>query len=154
GLFSAVVTSFLIESYQRLDFDTEGFIVNALYALVAAQNGTNGSLVLPTPPPLTLSPSVATRWINGLWFMSLLLALAVDLLSILVKQWLRQYKARNSASAASPRQWVHRREYLYQALVTYRVADLISVLPLLLHVALFLFLAGSVAFLWDLDRLI
>ncbi|KZV95310.1 hypothetical protein EXIGLDRAFT_580877, partial [Exidia glandulosa HHB12029] len=88
GLFSAVVTSFLIASYPLLTPEDENeAVVNAIYALAMA---INSSITLPkpqAPTPVTAS----ALWINGLWFTSLFLALAVAFFDILAKQWLVEY---------------------------------------------------------------
>ncbi|KZV91128.1 hypothetical protein EXIGLDRAFT_103525 [Exidia glandulosa HHB12029] len=152
GLFSAVATAFVIESYQLLQPDNAAYTAAALYILVAASNNTTG-LNLPPPPDLAFA-SPLTRWINGLWFTSILLSLTVALLSILVKQWITEYRARNNASAQSARHWAHRHWLFSQALRAWPVAELVSFLPVLLHLSLFLFFAGVIAFLWSLDRAI
>ncbi|KZV95931.1 hypothetical protein EXIGLDRAFT_583136, partial [Exidia glandulosa HHB12029] len=85
GLFSAVATAFVIESYQFLQLDNAAYAAAALYILVAASNHSTG-MTLPPPPDLTYKSSLS-RWINGLWFTSILLSLAVAFLSILAKQW-------------------------------------------------------------------
>ncbi|KZV86889.1 hypothetical protein EXIGLDRAFT_621335, partial [Exidia glandulosa HHB12029] len=90
GLFSAVATAFVIESYQQLQPDNAAYAATALYILVAASNHSK-ALDLPPPPDLAYGSSVS-RWINGLWFTSILLSLAVALLSILVLQWIGEYR--------------------------------------------------------------
>lgn len=152
GLFSAVATAFVIESYQQLQPDNTAYTAVALYILVSATNHSTG-INLPPPPDLQYSSPLA-RWINGLWFTSIMLSLIVALLSILVKQWIGEYRARNLASAKSPRDWAHRREVYSQALHTWPVAELVALLPIMLHLSLFLFFAGIIAFLWTLDMAI
>ncbi|KZW00725.1 hypothetical protein EXIGLDRAFT_830606 [Exidia glandulosa HHB12029] len=154
GLFSAVATAFVIESYQLLDTPNhDAYVATALYMLVDASNVSVG-ITLPPPPVLQSSAPELARWTNGLWFTSLLLALSVALLSILVKQWIGEYTARNNASSQSPRHWARRHRFYSNALNEWPVAELVSILPLLLHLSLFLFFAGVVAFLWTLDRAI
>ncbi|KZV95280.1 hypothetical protein EXIGLDRAFT_707548 [Exidia glandulosa HHB12029] len=153
GLFSAVATAFVIESYQLLQPDNEAFMVSALYIIALASNSSAASQ-LPVPAALDTSIGSLPRWINGLWFTSILLSLAVAFLTILVKQWITEYRARNNASAKSPHHWARRRQLYFQALNAWPVAELVSILPILLHVALFLFFAGTVAFLWSFDRAI
>ncbi|KZV79291.1 hypothetical protein EXIGLDRAFT_661201, partial [Exidia glandulosa HHB12029] len=150
GLFSAVATAFVIESYQFLQPDNAAYTAAALYILVAATNNSTG-IALPAPPDLGFKSS-ASRWINGLWFTSILLALTVAFLTILVKQWITEYRARNRASAKSPRDWARRREVYSKALERWPVAEVVSFLPFLLHLSLFLFFAGIVVFLWALDQ--
>ncbi|KZW00740.1 hypothetical protein EXIGLDRAFT_603872, partial [Exidia glandulosa HHB12029] len=91
GLFSAVATAFVVESYKQLDTPGhDAYVATALYMLVAASNVSAG-ITLPPPPGLQASAPELARWINGLWFTSLLLSLSVALLSILVKQWIGEY---------------------------------------------------------------
>lgn len=104
--------------------------------------------------PSRVSVSLKSRWINGLWVTSLFTALAVALLCILVKQWLVQYKDRTSPAAPSVRHWVRRRSLYYRGLMRWRLPALISTLPLLLHVAVFLFAAGLVLLFITLDAAI
>ncbi|KZV98631.1 hypothetical protein EXIGLDRAFT_606763, partial [Exidia glandulosa HHB12029] len=87
GLFSAVATAFVIESYKLLQPDNEEYIAAALYALLAATNNDTALRMVSAPSSPNTTPSRESRWVNGLWFTSLFLSLAVALLCILVKQW-------------------------------------------------------------------
>lgn len=147
GLFSAVATAFIIESYKQLQPDYDRYIAGALYvALSAARNGSSiieiGPSTLDFGEPSDVTITSSSRWVNGLWFMSLAVALAVALLCILVKQWLEEYKSRTSGSFETTRLWARRREFYFTGVREWHVPGLISTLPLLLHVALFLFFAG------------
>lgn len=126
-------------------------MATALYALVLATNNSAALHLLRSPPPSPAQPTATSRWINGLWFTSLFLSLSVALLCILVKQWLGEYTARTTASATN-RLWARRRMFYFVGLKEWHLAGLISVLPLLLHLALFLFFGGLVAFLCSFDR--
>lgn len=108
---------------------------------------------LPVDPD-TFMPSSAARWTNGLWFMSLMISLVVSLLAILAKQWLEEYATRMRAHTASPRHWAWRHLVFNRGLTKYGLDAFISMLPVLLHLALFLFFAGLVIFLWELDIII
>lgn len=147
-----MVTAFVIESYQSLQLDNAAYTATALYILVAAGNNPTG-ISLPPPPDLGFNSS-ASRWVNGLFFTSILLSLVVAFLSILVKQWITEYRSRNRKSAKSPRDWARRRSLYAEALERWPVADVVSLLPVLLHLSLFLFFVGLVLFLWDLDQAI
>ncbi|KZW00797.1 hypothetical protein EXIGLDRAFT_603829, partial [Exidia glandulosa HHB12029] len=81
GLFSAVLTAFLVESYKLLQPD---FAQLTYYAL------TNSA----APPPYTPETFVASgqaRTVNCLWVSSLIASLFTALITILAKQWLKAY---------------------------------------------------------------
>ncbi|KAJ7870805.1 hypothetical protein B0H14DRAFT_2302663, partial [Mycena olivaceomarginata] len=154
GLFSAVSTAFVIESYQNLQPDFTEYTANAtLFTALTLAGSVNVTLpVLQLPQDFI--PDSGARWINALWFTSLALALCVSLLAILAKQWLTEYDSRMLAPVASQRRWVWRHLVYNSGLDTWKLPAFISTLPLILHVSLFLFLAGLVVFLWGLDKVI
>ncbi|KZV92923.1 hypothetical protein EXIGLDRAFT_768541 [Exidia glandulosa HHB12029] len=154
GLFSAAVTSFVATSTDDLKPDPNAYVANLLFAMGNANGGASPFAHLPAPPPLEAAPTSLARIVNGFWYTSLFLSLAAALLCILVKQWLDEYTARTRGSAKHPRQWAQRRSFYFQGLTDWHVAAIISFLPLFLHLALFLFLAGLTVFLWDLDSAI
>ncbi|KAJ7683822.1 hypothetical protein B0H14DRAFT_2165884, partial [Mycena olivaceomarginata] len=154
GLFSAVTTAFVIESYRTLQPDLTEYTANAtLFAALTLAGSVNVTLpVLQLPQDFT--PGSSARWINALWFTSLALALCVSLLAILVKQWLTEYNSRMLAPVASQRRWVWRHLVYNRGIDAWKLPAFISILPLILHVSLFLFLTGLVLFLWDVDKVI
>ncbi|KZV97614.1 hypothetical protein EXIGLDRAFT_730277 [Exidia glandulosa HHB12029] len=155
GLFSAAVTSFVVASTDDLKPDPNAYVANLLFAMGNASGGNTSYFVhLPAPPPLGAAPTSLARVVNGLWFTSLFLSLAAALLCILIKQWLDEYTARTRGSAKHPLEWAQRRSFYFQGLTDWHVAVIVSFLPLFLHMALFLFLVGLTAFLWDLDSAI
>lgn len=95
GLFSAVLTAFIIESYKTLQVDPADATVQLLQQISMqlnsfAVNGNyiNATIPLPsTSEPFTPAPS-AVR-INGFWFASLILSLIAASFSMLVKGWLQ-----------------------------------------------------------------
>ncbi|EJD41492.1 hypothetical protein AURDEDRAFT_29088, partial [Auricularia subglabra TFB-10046 SS5] len=93
GLFSAVSTAFIIESYKTLQPDYTQYLANTLFDVLNTRNVSGDldlrRLTLPAPSAFTSSP--ASFWINGLWFTSLVMSLTVALLCILAKQWLDEY---------------------------------------------------------------
>ncbi|EJD48453.1 hypothetical protein AURDEDRAFT_162412 [Auricularia subglabra TFB-10046 SS5] len=156
ALFSAVSTAFLIESYKNLQPDYAQYMATFMYAAAVAYNTTGSPLprldhILP-PDSVTLTTNA--RWVNGLWFSSLVASLAVALLCILVKQWLDEYFAHIVESARSLRYWAQRHVLYRNGLLSWGVPALISGLPLLLHLSLFLFFVGLVMFLRPLDSAI
>ncbi|KAI0075018.1 hypothetical protein K474DRAFT_1571015, partial [Panus rudis PR-1116 ss-1] len=98
GLFSAVMTSFLIESYRNLQEDPAEVTVRLLtYISLQLANATTTSGPFTTDPTLLFQqpfiPSSSAGRVNVLWFASLNLSLMTASLSILAKQWLREFLA-------------------------------------------------------------
>ncbi|KAL0950785.1 hypothetical protein HGRIS_007552 [Hohenbuehelia grisea] len=109
----------------------------------------NGTSVASIPASDTTSgPSRGDIWVNGLWFVSLTLSLSTALLAVLVRQWLHQYTAITSGTSRD-RSLI--RQYRYDGLIKWRVPVIISLLPILLHIALGLFLVGLTIFLHPLN---
>ncbi|KAH7096509.1 hypothetical protein BKA62DRAFT_624918, partial [Auriculariales sp. MPI-PUGE-AT-0066] len=156
GLFSAVLTAFLIESYfnrsKQLQPDYTETTAVAVLAVLAELQGTNSSTSATVHPHF--APTTDARWINGLWFTSLMLALIVSLLAILVKQWMVQYTSLMRSSAGDAKRWACRHFALRDGLSTWGIEPFISLLAVLLHIALFLFFVGLVTFLRSLDSII
>ena len=86
--------------------------------------------------------------INTLWFLALVLSLGAASVSISVKQWLSSYiPPETITSRQRTRLWHHRQRGLRK----WRVSAIVSVLPILLQLALLLFLVGLVVLLWTLN---
>ncbi|KAH8831808.1 hypothetical protein DL96DRAFT_1459368, partial [Flagelloscypha sp. PMI_526] len=94
SLFSAVITTFVVQTAQALPTD-QAVITNHLLVDIATLLRANGNAtILATIPPSNFGPDTSTFktadiWINGLFFASLSLSLATALLSVLAKQWLQ-----------------------------------------------------------------
>ena len=101
----------------------------------------------------SFSPSTATRWINILFFLSLVFSLAAALFSILAKQWIREYIKWNSPLAL-PRENVFVRQIRIEAWEDWQVSMVLSSIPILLEVGMILFLASIIILLWTLDDIV
>lgn len=148
GLFSAVLTTFIIQSYQLMLPDT-GETTNALLVqLIAIQASSNGITPPPVPRDANATSPGQMHWVNGLWFAALSCGLSTALISMLSKQWLQAYTPNISGS---PRHRARQRQSRYMQLKAWHVLALINALPLLLHAALLLFFAGLIVLLWSVD---
>ncbi|KAF9257019.1 hypothetical protein L218DRAFT_880472, partial [Marasmius fiardii PR-910] len=78
--------------------------------------------------------------INTFWFLSLILALIDALFGLLCKQWLREHH--RQINTRTPSQALALRWMRNQNFESWHVAKILALLPLLLELALFLFLAG------------
>ena len=149
SIFSAILTTFVTQTYQALLQDPQEAALSLLTELVALQRViANGSSVNDVPSSESstspFSPSSSDIWINSLWFVSLTLSLLTAFLGVLAKQWLYQYMAVTSGDACS-RALVRQARYI--GLHEWQVPELIGILPVILHLSLALFFAGLVILL-------
>ncbi|CAK5266753.1 unnamed protein product [Mycena citricolor] len=144
GLFSAVLTAFIIQSYQTLAPDNAA-ITAQLLAQISAQlaSGSNATTAASLPP---FTPDPSSLACNVLWFLSLGFSLGCALLATLVEQWARNFVQKVDMRPSPP---IRARVYsfLYFGMKRFRMHDIVEVVPFLLHLSLFLFLAGLVLFL-------
>ncbi|KAJ7644717.1 hypothetical protein FB45DRAFT_719195, partial [Roridomyces roridus] len=147
GLFSTSLTAFIIESYPRLVPDSGDATVQLLsqisQQLAAAANGSTFQLPAPLPP---FRPPATSLICNTFWFTSLGLSLSCALIATLVEQWAREFLHKaDMRSAPGVRARIF--SFLYYGLKEFNMHKVVDIIPLLLHVSLFLFFAGLVAFL-------
>ncbi|THG93445.1 hypothetical protein EW026_g7795 [Hermanssonia centrifuga] len=94
GLFSAVLTVFVVPSYLLLQPDNSQLTVQLL-AQISAQLA-HFEIIPPfiasdTSASPVFQVSTSARWMNCLWFLSLIFSLSSALFSILAKQWIGEY---------------------------------------------------------------
>jgi hypothetical protein len=154
GLFAVTVTAFIIESYKRLSPDyaaTTALLLNQISQQLSAQSG---AVQIPPPPPYNDSsfrPTPTAIRVNILWFLSLTLSLICALAATLMQQWARRYM-----QLAEQQSTVHKRartrSYLHGGVQAFGLSQVVEAVPALLHVAVFLFFAGLIDFLFSIDR--
>ncbi len=155
GLFSAVVTTFVVQTSQSLQPDYAAISASLLYESVLVQHAiANGSSVSsialsPLNPTIAFVPATTDVWVNGLWFTSLFLSLTTALVAVLVKQWLHHYVALPSGT---PRDRSLTRQFRYAGFQKWHVQVIVGLLPALMHLALAIFLVGLVIFLQPLRQ--
>ncbi|OCH84170.1 hypothetical protein OBBRIDRAFT_839909 [Obba rivulosa] len=148
GLFSAVVTAFNIQFIQALEPDSAGMTVQLLINISQQLNNQSFPPSPINPNPSAGAASSSVRF-NTLWFASLILSLAAASIGILVKQWLGQY---SSGLSSTSRNGARIRQFRYDSLHTWRVIDIMTLMPVLLLGALVLFLAGLMELLWTVQN--
>jgi hypothetical protein len=142
GLFSAIVGAFIIEFYKKLSSDSGDQTV-ALLQQISQQlpnslNGTNSNRANQPSPPGT-----AMVWVNALWLISLVLSLTCALIATLLQQWARRYVE----TPKNPNVLRHRarvRSLLLVGSKSYQIPLIVEILPILLHLSVYLFLGGLV----------
>ncbi|KDR70460.1 hypothetical protein GALMADRAFT_76084, partial [Galerina marginata CBS 339.88] len=91
GLFSGVLTAFIIQSYQSLQPDPNDIMIALLTRIaISLDNPLNGTSLTPINTVLhQKSPPASSIRINMFWFISLVLSLTTVLIGIVSLQWLR-----------------------------------------------------------------
>ncbi|KAK0226645.1 hypothetical protein IW262DRAFT_1543037 [Armillaria fumosa] len=150
GLFSAVVSAFVSQTYQNLQADYTQVSASLLFEMVLIQRAVaNGSSLDNVPvsslnPYTKFTPAITDVWVNGLWFTSLSLSLTTALVAVLVKQWPHHYIALPSGT---PQERSHVRQYRYGGFQKWHVFVIVGLLPVLMHLALGIFFVGLTVFL-------
>ncbi|KAI5897092.1 uncharacterized protein SCHCODRAFT_02533965 [Schizophyllum commune H4-8] len=150
GLFSGVATAFIIESYRWLLQEPDDMSAEYLRRIL----GVLTNSTIPAIPQSSGRPSLPddiVALINGLWFSSLTLSLSSALLGIVSKQWLHEY-LRDAGRSQMTNLAV--RQVKYQGFTRWSVEFIITLIPLLLQGALFVFLTGVVYLLWHIQPVI
>lgn len=157
GLFSAIVSTLVSQASTTLKPDYGQIISSLLMELIEVQRATGAGTIKdiarsPLGSESHFTPSSSDRWVNGTWFASLALSLVTALLSTLVKQWIHAYMSPtfNGSSQAQGRA----RHFRYMGFEKWHVPLIAGLLPTLLHLSLFIFFAGLVVLLFNLDHLI
>ncbi|KDR66602.1 hypothetical protein GALMADRAFT_259119 [Galerina marginata CBS 339.88] len=148
GLFSAVVTAFVVESYKTLQPDPNSTVVDLLSRMATRLDNPLDE-VSPITSIASFSPSSSSIRVNILWFLSLILSLTTVLVGIITLQWLREYQ---SYPGLTPKQSLAVFQMRSEGMEKWYVWKIFTALPLLLQAALALFLIGVVDFLLTLDN--
>ncbi|KAK7030195.1 hypothetical protein R3P38DRAFT_897213 [Favolaschia claudopus] len=135
SLFSAILTAFLIE------IRTEKTTNSLLFSIVLGEHTISDD----SP----FQPVSAFRWINGLWFTSLLFSLGSALGASVAKGWTTPFSTTTPGSGwsnacAHSKRWCGTQRW--------HLNFFVQSLPLLIHTALFLFGAGLAILLFQDDR--
>ncbi|KAJ7257710.1 hypothetical protein C8J57DRAFT_544643 [Mycena rebaudengoi] len=123
GLFSAILSAFLIE-----------------------RNSTGL-----TPSSSRFEPSLSLRWVNGLWFSSLMFSLMSALGASLAKGWVTQFSSSVSGSSWGDAA-VHCSRW--RGLKRWHLKLIIQSLPIPIHIAFFLFSVGLIILIFQDDTVI
>ncbi|KAF8510466.1 hypothetical protein BU17DRAFT_19688, partial [Hysterangium stoloniferum] len=134
GLFGAILTAFLIESRKDLQVDPVQEILQALQNQFA------------TTPSQPFEVSKSSLIVNYLWFSSLALTLFSALCAVLAREWLAKYVPVSPGSRSSD---ACQRLFRVIKAQQWRLESVVTGIPLLIQLALFLFFAGLVLFTWN-----
>ncbi|KAI0263810.1 hypothetical protein BC834DRAFT_827151, partial [Gloeopeniophorella convolvens] len=153
GLFSAAVATFLGNTYQGLQLnsqDASAFYLSRIYQQSAADNGSQVFVPPSISDPAVFSPSTSIIWVNALWFLSLVVSLTCALLATMLQQWARHYLS-VTHTRYQPHKQARIRSFYAGGVEKFRVSWAIDALPALLHLSVFLFYAGLSILLFTIN---
>ncbi|KZP07909.1 hypothetical protein FIBSPDRAFT_680540, partial [Athelia psychrophila] len=153
GLFSAVVTTFIIESYGSLMPDPNATTVALLQQISQQLAGNAAAVQNTTLTPEAFSPTSSALRVNAFWILSLCLALTCALAATLVQQWARYYMQAVQRRPA-PHLQGRMRVYLFGGMEKFKMSAVVEGIPTLLHASVCLFFAGLVDFLYQTNLLV
>ena len=99
-------------------------------------------------PAQSFSAPTSAVWVNGLWFLSLVISLTCALMATLLQQWARRY-LEVAYPQYSPPKRARIRTFYSEGVEDLHVLWTVEALPTLLHVSLFIFFAGLAVFLFN-----
>ncbi|KAF8490247.1 hypothetical protein F5888DRAFT_1742198 [Russula emetica] len=163
GLFAAALATFVIDSYKSLLPDSAGNAVVLLSQISRQLDGLSNGTQVPITASLTsISPQSSTQrsappasavWVNSLWFLSLVISLFCSLLATLQQRWARRY-----LQVTQPHVAIHERarirSYFAKGVTRFRVSVTVEAIPALLHISVFLLLAGLIVSLFRIHHTI
>jgi len=127
-LLSAIVATFLLDSYTRLP-----------------PGGLGDG---PSPPP-----AASLVWVNIMWLMSFVLSITSTLFATLALHWARRFSQLHRIPNTS-RDRTCIRSFSCCGTLRYDVHHAVSMIVMFLHLSLFLFLVGLVVFFFTINKLV
>ncbi|KAF8603247.1 hypothetical protein BDV93DRAFT_407854, partial [Ceratobasidium sp. AG-I] len=85
--------------------------------------------------------------VNVLWFLSLILSVAVTLIAMLAKEWCHLFMSGRDGNVHDQ---ARKRQLRLEGLKRWKMEGIIPALPTLMHLALFLFAVGLCIYLWNI----
>ncbi len=148
-MFSAIVTSFVVETFQWLQEDPGDTTVALLQKI--SQQLANPNETAADFDEEEFSPDRYVVRVNIFWFLSLAFSLVAALMGILCKQWLYEFRRDAGLSNQNTLALRHMRML---SMEKWRVPSIVSSLPLLLQLGLIFFFIGLMDLLWNMDDLV
>ena len=117
-------------------------------------NGTLAGRASNSPfPQSSWQPPASAVWVNALWFLSLVISLFCALLATLQQRWARRY-----LQLTQPQRAIHKRalirSFFAEGVSRFHLPIIVEAIPALLHISVFLFLAGLVISLFNIHHTI
>ncbi|CAE6451096.1 unnamed protein product [Rhizoctonia solani] len=155
GLSSLTIGSrFLIETSKKLqpdpaDTSAQSLLLITQTLLAMANNIPPPGLDVLSPNGTdTFTPTRNAIVINTLWYLSLSISLATAFIAALAKEWCQSFLA---GRTGHPCIQARRRQQKWSMIETWRMEELITLLPTLIHVSLLFFSVGLCFYVQELN---
>ena len=147
GLFSAVGTVSLVESYKWLSPDSGDETVDLLAQLI------NVTQKIPLTPGSSeqFKRTFDVVAVNVIWFASITICIVCAVLATLIQQWARQYLA-FAQGRDTPEERARVRGFLYRGLKRFQMSRICQLLGMGLHLSIGLYGLGILIFIFHIDR--
>ncbi|KAJ3545863.1 hypothetical protein NMY22_g2275 [Coprinellus aureogranulatus] len=132
GLFAGVVSSFVLDARSGLQPDDQPRLLSDILDVLRNPNSPNSQ---------TAAISSSVYWVNGLWIMSLFTTLFSAIMGVLAKAWVAKYTPKKNRGHAFD---AYRRYKLDKQSKRWLFRETLILIPLLVQLATFLFLAGLI----------
>jgi hypothetical protein len=161
GLFTAVVSVSIVESYKWLSPDSGDETVARLNVAIDVltqtsqqfYNNSHGipvqSITVASSPPFQLAQEVLA--VNILWFNSLVMSLGCAIIATLIQKWARRYLSLTQGHG-TPAQRARVRRLLSNGLIRFRANWFRQLLGMLLHFSIFLYCLGLIFFIFHIGQ--
>jgi hypothetical protein len=142
----------VIDSYKSLLPDSGSNAV-AVLTQISQQiaNGSQISAQAASVPPF--QPPTSAIWVNALWFLSLVISLFCALLATLQQYWARRYLRITQTQCAIHKR-ARLRAFFAEGVERFQLPFAVETIPTLIHISMFLFLAGLVISLFSIHHTI
>ncbi|KAH9071501.1 hypothetical protein EDB83DRAFT_2673568 [Lactarius deliciosus] len=154
GLFSAIVTVSLVESYKWLSPDPADETVKLL-AQISRQlvNISNGipleSISAASDQPF--KPTISAIMVNVTWFCSVVLTLGCSVGATLIQQQTRRYLMLTQRPGA-PYERARLRTFLFNGLKKFQVDTVHQLLAMVVHISIFLYCVGLIIQIFTISK--
>ncbi|KAI0246409.1 hypothetical protein BJV78DRAFT_1398655, partial [Lactifluus subvellereus] len=157
GLFSAAVAALLAVTVADLkpnSQDTSAFYLKKMYELqVLVDTNASRSSIPSTPAqPDPFSPPKYSIWVNSFWFLSLVISLTCAMVATLLQQWARRYLRITQRPRYSPHEQARIRAFFAEGVDKLQLSWAVEALPTLIHMSVFLFFAGLLIYLFNVNH--
>ncbi|KAI9467390.1 hypothetical protein BJY52DRAFT_1413490 [Lactarius psammicola] len=153
GLFSAVVSVSLVESYKWLSPDPGNETVKLLTQISQQLvNISNGIPLESTAAEISqpFKPTSSALMVNIMWFGSIVLCLACSVFATLIQQRARRYLALTQGRG-TPFERARLRTFMFNGLRRFKGDQISQVLTMALHLSILLYCVGLLGYIFSID---